>query len=337
MDTLLSHIIDAARCAPSPHNTQPWSFQPLNDELEIYVNEQRLLAVADPHAYDTQHALGAMLENILLTLAHLGYATNYEVSKSFDWKMPIIRLRWQPLESARSDSQLYRMIPIRRTSRLPYSPEAVSPSILETMHSAIDPTCKLTTLTDPDAITEIRSLVTVATEKLMADNNVAEELYRWLRFSPRDPRWYRDGLNAACLGWKPWEAAVAAVVLQPSVLNGLKRMGLYHSVFSDITQHAPQTPALCLLTVKSSEIDQRIEAGRCLQRIWLIAGTQRLSTHPLSAALDSALTRGRVCDLFKITPGDHPVCLFRLGRSALPAHSYRLPVDELLRPYFPDE
>ncbi|NOT12497.1 MAG: hypothetical protein HOP23_11795 [Methylococcaceae bacterium] len=331
MDTLLPHIIDAARYAPSPHNTQPWTFQPLDNGLDFYVNEQRLLAVADPQAHDTLHAFGTLLENSLLTLAHLGYTANYQLSRSMDWKLPIIQLRWQPLKSTCSDSHLYRMIPLRRTSRLPYYSEAVAPLLIETMHGAIGSTCKLYTLTNQDAITEIRSLVALATESLMTDNNMAEELYRWLRFSPRDPRWFKDGLNAACLGWKSWESAIAAVALQPSVLNGLKRLGLYQWFFSDINQYAPPAPAVCLLTVKGNETDQRIEAGRNLQRIWLIAASHGFHTHPLSAAIDSDLTRSRVYDLFKVAPGEYPVCLFRLGRSAVPAGSYRLPVDELFR------
>ena len=53
-------------------------------------------------------------------------------------------------------------------------------------------------------------------------------------------------------------------------------------------------------------------------------------THPLSAAVDVAATRPRTLELFGVGPGEHPVNLFRLGYSAPPARSPRLPADEIL-------
>jgi hypothetical protein len=301
-----------------------------NDAVEIWVRRERTLPAADPKGIDILHALGAMLENIVLTLNQLGYVAEYEVSERLRWDVPVIVVRWHPSTSPPPDPTLYRMIPIRRTSRLPYAQEPISTEVLKALQSTVGFPCSLYTLTQPDDIAEVRALVAEATSELMADTTVANEVYSWLRFFPRDPRWYRDGLTAACMGWKRWEAALAGVVLLPPVLRLLTRFGLHRAVFANMDQQAPQTPVLCLLTVKEEGVGPRIEAGRCLQRIWLAAASNGLATHPLSAAVDLERTRRRAMKLFNVPPGERHVNLFRLGRSAPSARSPRLPADEIL-------
>jgi hypothetical protein len=194
------------------------------------------------------------------------------------------------------------------------------------------PPCELQILTDPKTIHEIRALVADATAEQLADDAVASELFAWTRFSPRDPRWYRDGLNAACMGWKGIERLATRVVLAPRTLQLLSRWGLLKKLCGNVDQQAPRAPALCLLSIEGEGTRPRIEAGRCLQRIWLTAAVQGLVTHPLSAAVDVPRTRPRVFELMSVSPGRLHVNLFRIGRSAPPARSARLPADEILEP-----
>src|SRR6476661_5078785 len=84
MDTLLAHLLEAAARAPSAHNTQPWRLRWRKDELQVYVSEQRLLRIADPEGLDTLHAIGAVLENLLLTLRQLGFEGEYQVTDNWN-------------------------------------------------------------------------------------------------------------------------------------------------------------------------------------------------------------------------------------------------------------
>jgi nitroreductase len=336
MQLLHAHLLDAAGRAPSAHNTQPWllRFQP--GALEIRVRPERALPAADPTGADVLHSIGALLENVLLTLAHLGQEAAYEIADTVSGETPLVTVRWCATEAPPPDPTLYRMIPIRSTSRLPYDPAPIAPEILATLQAVTSPPCELHVLTDPDATREVRALVATATAVQLADPPVAAELYGWLRFSPRDRRWYRDGLNAACMGWRSWEAAAIRLLLAPATLRLLAPLGLHRALCANVDQQAPPAPALCLLTIAGMEgsappgIAERIEAGRTLQRIWLTATAHGLVTHPLSAAVDVPQTRPRVLARFGVSPDRHHVNLFRLGRSAPPARSPRLPADEIV-------
>jgi hypothetical protein len=120
-------------------------------------------------------------------------------------------------------------------------------------------------------------------------------------------------------------------LLAPRVLGLFGQWGLIHLLTANVDQHAPPTPAICLLTVEREGVVERIEAGRCLQRIWLAAASRGLSTHPISAAVDVDATRPRVFERFQVDLAHHHVNLFRLGVSKKPPRSARIPVDELIQ------
>ncbi|MEV6823819.1 hypothetical protein [Amycolatopsis sp. NPDC051102] len=45
--------------APSPHNTQPWRFAVGPEAIEVWLDRERVLAVADPHGREARLACGA--------------------------------------------------------------------------------------------------------------------------------------------------------------------------------------------------------------------------------------------------------------------------------------
>jgi nitroreductase len=333
MDTLLAHLLEAASRAPSAHNTQPWRLRWQENELQVLVAEQRMLRVADPGALNTLHALGAMLENLLLTLGQLGFEGEYSVVEHWDLTQPVIMLRWHARPGFKPDPRLYRMIPIRRTSRVAYSPELILPRILEEIIAAAACPAKLYLLTDPAAIDEIRSLAAASGAEALQNQSYAAELYRWMRFSRRDPGWYRDGLNAECMGWNRLQSALVQKLLVPWIVSRLSKFRWSKWIYSDVEEQAPLAPALCLLATRDSTLAGHINAGRDLQRVWLTAAVHSLVTHPVSAAVDDPQSRNRVFKLFGVCPGEVHVNLFRLGKSSKTARSARLPADELLEPY----
>ena len=329
MEPLLAHLLDAAGRAPSAHDTQPWRLRWRVDHLEVVVPADRMLPAADPTGNDVLHAVGALLENLLLTLTHQGYEGRYETAARLDPGSPLVTLHWRESSAPRPDPTLYRMIPVRRTSRLPYRADPVPPGAQAALREAARP-CTLHALDDPARLDELRRLVAQATARQLADRGIARELHAWMRFSRRDPRWYRDGLNAACLGWGSMEAAIARRLLAPRMLGILSRLGLHRALCADVDQQSPPAPMLCMLALTGDGVAPRIEAGRSLQRTWLTAAAHGLVTHPVSAVVDVAATRPRALELLGLSAEERPVNLFRLGYSAPPARSPRLPADEIL-------
>lgn len=333
MDNLLAHLLEAASRAPSAHNTQPWRLRWLGDALHIFVTEERMLAIADPEGFDTLHAVGAVLENVLLTLSQLAFEGEYDVAPRWDPSQPVVRLRWRSRAGIKPDPTLYRMIPIRRTSRLAYFREAILPCVLGEIRAAAVGPSKLHLLTDLEAIAEIRCLAAKTGAQALQNRSHAAELYRWLRFSRRDSCWYRDGLNVECMEWNAIETRLARQLLKPAFAKVLAKSRWTSWLYTNTNDQAPFSPALCLLTTADSSIAGHVNAGRNLQRVWLTAAAHGFATQPLSAAVDDSRARGRVFELFGVAPGEIHINLFRLGKSEQTARSARLPADEFLEAY----
>jgi nitroreductase len=333
MDPLLAHLVEAAGRAPSAHNTQPWLLQWRESELLLRVAEHRMLRVADPEGFDILYALGTLLENLMLTLGQLGFEGEYLVPKKWDLSKPLVVLRWHPRKGVKPDPRLYRMIPIRRTSRRVYFDEPIPAAVLEDIRRGAMSPAKLYVLTDTGAKDEIRSLAAASSAQALQDRSYAAELYGWMRFSRKDPGWHRDGLNAECMGWHRIEAALVRQLLKPAIAAFLSKSRWTRWFYANTDQQAPFAPALCLLTTRDSSTAGRVEAGRNLQRVWLTAASHGLVTHPLSAAVDDPKSLQRVFEIFGVPPGETHVNLFRLGKCPKTARSERLPADELLEPY----
>jgi hypothetical protein len=124
MDGIWREILDDARWAPSPHNTQPWLVRVLSAEAaELYAPRERLLPVEDPEGRFEMAAQGIFLEALNVAAGKRGLTV--ETEPLFPWlgvdadERPLVaRLRLgRREEPARFDAQLLQR---RRTSRLPY-------------------------------------------------------------------------------------------------------------------------------------------------------------------------------------------------------------------------
>ena len=56
----------------------------------------------------------------------------------------------------------------------------------------------------------------------LRDEGIARELYQWMRFSRKDPRWSRDGLAADCLMLNGLEAWGASWLMRPRCPPGAR-------------------------------------------------------------------------------------------------------------------
>src|SRR3989338_9606890 len=66
-------ILTAAVCAPSSHNSQPWSFHTDNNTIWLEPDYHRHLAHSDRHSRELYLSLGACLANLEVAAAHCGF------------------------------------------------------------------------------------------------------------------------------------------------------------------------------------------------------------------------------------------------------------------------
>jgi hypothetical protein len=337
--------------APSAHNTQPWRFTPLPDgRVAVGWKPERALPIGDPTSRDLYLSLGAAVESACLHGLTSGAPIRFEpappeyddLDRTVGWLLP------DP--GATPDSAALALagaLTHRQTARGPHLPHAVSAAIRDALIAEAGRHGRqLRIVTNRPAIRRLATLAGQATAALFAEPAVHAELWQWLRLDPDDPAYHRDGLTADCLELDGLPRWLARQTMPPARMRWLSRIGAHRLLALDTEQVARKSAAICLLSTPTWDRPSLIATGRVLQRLWLLAATTGLTTHPLSALLDCAETAGPTSAVFggpgapnpqPLPPrteegagvGAFPTAVFRLGYAPPAARAPRLPLIEL--------
>jgi len=331
--------LEAARNAPSAHNTQPWRFvlPPRSDptgRIEVRWNPERLLLAGDPTDRDLYLALGAAVESACLRASANGAPLRFIPASDRETGVAgYLEPANDPPDPA--DLQLAAQLERRYTARVAHLPHPIAAAVTTrlqdeaTLHG-----CRLYIVEDTPRIRQLAVLARQATAAQFADAAVQRELWRWLRLDPARPDYGRDGLTADCLNLRGAALAVARATMPPARMRLLSLPRLHHLLALDAELTLRRSASVLLLTVPMPSPRGRdlVAAGRLLQRLWLIAAEADLTTHPFSALLDCAATArpaATVCGATGPT-GESPVALYRMGATPPVPRAPRLPMDELV-------
>ena len=154
-DGILRRIIESASAAPSIHNTQPWRFTVVADDLlEVHADPDRALWVSDPHARALYLSCGAALFNIKTAIRMTGF-------NPLVWPLPHPEFAPTVLAAVQAEPgrpptfaerELYEAIWQRHTNRGPFTDEPIAESMQVTLEQAAGfEFATLRMLTDRDA------------------------------------------------------------------------------------------------------------------------------------------------------------------------------------------
>jgi len=314
VDTL-ARIECIAWRAPSAHNTQPWRLVPEDDAIRIEFEPQRWLAVADPNRRDLLLSLGAFTEAFLIA------AAGERRPCCFEPDIDIARHRIGRFRAAPGYATDYSADDLiaRRTSRLAFAPAPLGAEAMADLCDALSTGHGVAAVNNVDLL----PLLMAADRAVFADADVVGELRDWLRLSLRRDASPSDGLTAACLGLKCWQAAMLRAVLSERVYPTARRIGLPMLLaFVGRTALAHEGDTLVLTSERAGAADL-IAAGRGLLRLWLTLARRGLHAQPLSQLIDFAGTREALGELVRLPAGSRILAVLRVGYSARPALSPR--------------
>jgi len=327
MDSLPTWL-EGARLAPSAHNTQPWRFVVLShDRIRVGWDPRRSLPESDPTGRDLYLGLGAAVEAASLCSAAAGTSLQFIPEASEQCVGYLVPTSEQPVPS---DLRLARSLRTRHTARAPHLARSIPSEILDELQAEADRGgCRLWIVTDIKFLRLLGTLAQQATAALYADPVVHRELWQWLRLDPNDPAYRRDGLTAECLELYGAALVAARMLLPPSRMRLLVRLGVHHLLAYDAKRSVQRSGSVCLLTAPSGDRETMVRTGRTLLRLWLSADQAGLTTHPMSALLDCAATVAPTLSLYGAS-GNVPANIFRLGYCPPVARAPRLPVSEIV-------
>lgn len=309
--------VEAALWAPSPHNTQPWSFAVSGDEISVRADSDRQLRTADPEGRQMLISCGAALFNVRLALRVLGYRPRVIVLPDPDRPALLATVRLAPGSGADEHSRLlHGEIEHRRTHRAGFTALPVPERLLEELtDQAATEGARLTPVRSEAAVRVLSALTGAAQDVQSQDRAFGLEVLRWAR-PPGSPR--RDGVPAD--GY-PRTARLTDPPFAQRDYTGGRPWGADGSPDGS-------TGVVAVLTTRGDLRDDWIIAGQALQRVLLHA-----SAHDVSAAFHTqALEMHHLREFLRLEmcSGEYPQMIMRLGYTSDDRPGTRRPLPEVL-------
>jgi Nitroreductase family len=315
-DGILRRIVESAAAAPSIHNTQPWQFTVVADDLlEVRADPDRALWVGDPRARALYLSCGAALFNIRTAIRMTGF-------NPLVWPLPhpefgptvIAAVQAEPGRPPTfAEREMYEAIWQRHTNRGPFTDEPVSESVREALAQAA--TFEFTTLrmlSNTDAAT-VLDMAAQASAELAGDVDHRIELQRWIATNSRD-----EGIPADALPSRPSrEPAPVRSDLAAATPAAVRPTADYEKF-----------PQLAVLTTGSDEPADWIRAGQALQRVLLTATARGLLASFLYQSIELRDMRGESAPAWPWQ--ENPQIVIRFGYGKQSPGAPRRPLDDVL-------
>jgi hypothetical protein len=147
------------------------------------------------------------------------------------------------------------------------------------------------------------------------------EIERWIRFTDREARKHGDGLDASSLGLMPFD--LFAAFRLPGSLRSWTGGELPERAGRD----PGPVPTMGILAGVFQQTKEAYRAGEFLMRFWLECTRRGLYLQPLANLVTDAQAARRCEQHWRV----RDIWLeFKIGRSRIPAKSYRRSVEDIL-------
>jgi hypothetical protein len=324
-------IIEYARWAPSPHNIQAWKFQLVSEqEAVLLFDPTRLLPGTDPTGRFTAAGFGVLVETMSIAAAPYNLDVDVEyldvyLDSTKSEPTPYANLKL--VARAQPEFLDRQLILDRRTSRLPYDHQPISPAVQDELSAvAAQFGHVLEFSTNPSEVEWVVGLNADTMFYDMTDPIARNEVGGWIRFSKAEAQRKADGLAAYAMlfpGWMMRLFVKSNFIFRLPIISQLSRLMYVRSMKG--------TRTVAWMSGAFDTPEGWHNAGRMLARLWLTMTAHGVYLHPFGSVITNVKAHARMDERFHNPNRKDPLWLLvRLGHSELPPRAHRLTVDQLL-------
>ncbi|GID26799.1 Acg family FMN-binding oxidoreductase [Paractinoplanes brasiliensis] len=303
---------EAARFAPSIHNTQPWRWTVHSDRMELRPMAGRQLQVQDPEGKMLLLSCGAALHHARVALDADGW--RYDVDLVAADPLAVLRLRERGVADPAA-IRSFEQLPARHTDRRTVSDEPVPAAVLDALTAAAEQAGARLHLLTRDQVIELAVLVERAQKTESADEQLRAETAAWVGGDRADGA----GIPDASI---PAQAPLTTVAERDFGTTGTLVPGPGHD----------NAASYAVLYGTGDEAVDWLRAGVALSAMWLLATEHGVTLVPISSPVEVPFTRRQLERTIGAIGIPHFV--MRLGvpdpANGGPARTPRLPSDQVI-------
>jgi hypothetical protein len=325
-------LAEYARWTPSPHNVQPWQLRVRSEtDADLFYVPGRLLPAEDPLGRFLMVALGIFIENLAVAARAKGFDVepDYAEVAALDGRasLPALFAHLRLVPAAARDDFDPGLIVARRTSRVAYDGRPVPVQVLAELAEVCSAYGNsFVSSSDPALVSWVLELNRDTLFEDMTNAKTRREVGSWLRFSEREAERKRDGFSPSCLGFPGWLLYAFFHYRGFFELPGL-RQAVRRLYFRTMRG----TSTIAWFTGSFGSPEDWTRSGRLLARLWLTLTREGLYLHPFGSIITNESAHERLRARLEHDPAQGALWfIMRLGASAQPPRSARLPRDAIL-------
>jgi nitroreductase len=324
-------LVEDARLAPSPHNTQPWRVVARSaHEAELYAPVERLLPVEDSDGRFLTAGAGIFLEALDVAAAARGLRLEYEPffpDLGADAAEPALVARLALHTSTSNGHFPLELLERRRTSRLPYDGRPAAKRALDELAAIVDSFGHVASFSsDPELVRFVLDLNAATLFDDLAEDDRRREIAHWTRRSDDEAARLADGFSPDCLGFPP---ALIGLFLDR---HRLCEPRLIRALLTRIYLRSMRgTATVGWIAGPWRTPPEWLDAGRMLMRFWLALTAHGLYLQPFGSVITNPRSHARLAEHLSVEEDEGEIwLLLRLGYSTEPPRSARRPAAEIL-------
>lgn len=303
-------LLRYAILAPSSHNSQPWRFSVSDRHVDVFMDKDRWLTVADADRRELRLSIGCALENLLIAAEHFGlkHDVAYFPEPGDDDLAATVRFDSDGSPSSVRPPVLFEMIAARRTSHMQHDGRSISEDVQKRLRECCVEEGIYLYLTSA-----------VATKRRIDELIMRADLIQFA-----DPAFRRE------LAYWIGEGVFGTSRLMSKLLKmAVARVNLGRSQSRRDSALVMSSPVFGIFGSSGDDRTTQIRMGQVFERMCLLAASMDLWTQPMSQIVELPELRDEVAQIIperNIMP-EHP---FRLGYAAPPLPTPRRPLEQVI-------
>jgi hypothetical protein len=333
----LKFLLNYAILAPSSHNTQPWLFKIVDDNIiELYADRTRGLPLVDPVDRALTISCGAALSHLLIAIRHFGYDYKLELFPDSSNRDLISRItvdddRKKPFSG---ENALFEAITKRRTNRLKFEDRELEESLISKLRSILvnnkegeaegkeeerAKTVWFHIARELDEKNSLADLIAEGDRLQLSDKRFRRELASWIHPNRSHSK---DGMPGYAFGYNDIMSHMGPFVL--------RTFDIGKGQAAKDRQLAAGSPTLAILGTRSDEPMNWLKTGMALSRMLLTAQSENVWCSFLNQPIEVPELRPKVQELVKQEDG-FPQIMLLMGYGKEVKPTPRRPIEDVLR------
>lgn len=274
-------ILNQAIWAPSADNCQPWKFGLTDNEIYIYNLPER-----DIHTWGQRasyFANGALIENIKIISEHLNLKPNIKLFPKIDEPNLVAIIKFEKNLDTQKKQSLYNFIKIRTTNRKAYLDKPLTQEqIQELVEVPVEMNCQLVLETDKIKINELAKASSTFEKILFSNKDSHSFFFNHITWNKAEEHKKSIGFYIKTLELPPPAKLLFPLIKHWSIMKLLNKLKFAEAISKENSKTYNSSSAIGAIVVNNNSKESFVNAGRTMQRIWLIATKQNLQLQPLA-------------------------------------------------------